>query len=128
MKFYGVKIPEWFIKFYKNIDIVVSPNKVDDLSENVPNDLCTQAMLNQVLVMCTDTKNASIEFDDKKNYIRIKLEAKDIAEKIKKLYKQPKEIIEIAKRGQKKAYKNYCYETQMYPRYNLIRKIASKRR
>ncbi len=128
MKFYGVKIPEWFIKFYKNIDIVVSPNKVDELSENVPNDLCTQAMLNQVLVMCTDTKNTSTDFEDKKDYIRIKIEAKDIAEKIEKLYKQPKEIMEIAKRGQKKAYKNYCYETQMYPRYNLIRKIASKRR
>lgn len=128
MEFYGVKIPEWFIKFYKNIDIVVSPNKVYDLSENIPNDLCTQAMLNQVLVMCTDTKNTSTEFIDNKHYIKIEAQAEDLAKKIERLYKSPRDIIEISKNGQKKANKDYNYETQMFPRYNLIRKIASKGR
>lgn len=128
IKFYGVKIPEWFIKFYKNIDIVISPNRVDNFAENIPNDLCVQAMLNEVLVMCRDTEKTCTKFIDGENYIKIGTDAREISKKIEELYNEPRKIIDIAKRAQKKANKFYSYETQMFPRYNLIRKILSKGR
>lgn len=130
IKFYGIKTSDWLHDFYKNMDIIISPNRPFKLSEGsfdgFPTGSCTEAMISGVTLLCTDELKLNIKFKDKKDLIIIKPEASDIIEKIEELYNNPKQIINIAKNGRNKANQIYARENQLEPRIGLIKKVAKK--
>ena len=130
IKFYGIRPSDWLREFYKNMDIIISPNRPYILSkgsfDGFPTGSCTEAMINGVALLCTDELNLNMEFVDKKELLIIKPETTDILEKVENLYNNPNQIIEIAKKGRKKALNVYSKKNQLNKRINLIRKVAKK--
>lgn len=130
INFYGIKPSNWLHEFYKNMDIIVSPNKPFILSEGsfdgFPTGSCTEAMISGVALLCTDELKLNVKFKDKKDLIIIKPESSDIVKKIEELYNNPDKIIKIAKNGRKKASKLYSINKQLKTRINLIKKSAKK--
>lgn len=128
--FYGIKKSEWLVEFYKNMDIMISPNRPFILAEGAfdgfPTASCTEAMINGVLLLCTDELNLNIKFEDKEDLIIIKPEVKNIVREVEDLYKNPEKIKEMTKNGRVTAKKIYSEKNQLKPRINLIKRVAKK--
>lgn len=130
IKFYGIQTSEWLRDFYKNMDLILSPNRPFQLSkgsfDGFPTGACTEAMINGVVLLCTDELKQNIKFEDKKDLIIIKPEVSNIVETIEDLYHNPYKIIEIARQGRKRAKDIYKKESQIKPRIKLIKKVAKQ--
>ena len=110
------------------MDVIISPNRPFKLSkgsfDGFPTGSCTEAMINKVVLMCSDELKLNTKFEDGKEIIIIKTETDDIVEKVENLYKNPNKIVEIANNGRKKALKVYSKRNQILPRIKAIRKEA----
>lgn len=130
IKFYGIKDSKWLKDFYANMDIIVSPNRPFKLGKGTfdgfPTGSCTEAMINGVMLLCTDELKLNVKFKNNKDLIIIKPDVNDIRRTIENLYKNPKKITKIAERGKNKAKKIYSKESQIMPRINLIKGIFMK--
>lgn len=128
IKFYGIQSSEELINLYKNMDVIISPNRPFKLSkgsfDGFPTGSCTEAMINKVVLMCSDELKLNTKFEDGKEIIIIKTETDDIVEKVENLYKNPNKIVEIANNGRNKALKVYSKRNQILPRIKAIRKEA----
>ena len=128
IKFYGIQSSEELINLYKNMDVIISPNRPFKLSkgsfDGFPTGSCTEAMINKVVLMCSDELKLNTKFEDGKEIIIIKTETDDIVEKVENLYKNPNKIVEIANNGRKTALKVYSKRNQILPRIKAIRKEA----
>lgn len=128
--FYGVRTSDWLKDFYKNMDIIVSPTRPFVLSEGsfdgFPTGACTEAMINEVLLLCSDELKLNIRFKDKNEIVIIENKTEDIVNKLKYYYNNRKELLKIAKRGSKKARKIYSYKKQITRRIKLINSVAKK--
>ena len=109
IKFYGIKDSKWLKDFYANMDIIVSPNRPFKLGKGTfdgfPTGSCTEAMINGVMLLCTDELKLNVKFKNNKDLIIIKPDVNDIRRTIENLYKNPKKITKIAERGKNKAKK-----------------------
>ena len=130
IKFYGIKDSKWLKNFYANMDIIVSPNRPFKFGKGTfdgfPTGSCTEAMINGVMLLCTDELKLNVKFKNNKDLIIIKPDVNDIRRTIENLYKNPKKITKIAERGKNKAKKIYSKESQIMPRINLIKGIFMK--
>ena len=112
------------------MDIIVSPNRPFKLGKGTfdgfPTGSCTEAMINGVMLLCTDELKLNVKFKNNKDLIIIKPDVNDIRRTIENLYKNPKKITKIAERGKNKAKKIYSKESQIMPRINLIKGIFMK--
>lgn len=130
IKFYGVKPSSWFLDFYKDKDLIVSPNRPFVLSDGsfdgFPLTCSVEAMLNGVAVFCTDDLSLNEEFIDGKDLIIIKHDANDILNKVQQYYKKPDSLLLISKNGRSAALKNYSYKKQLAPRIKLIKEELKK--
>lgn len=130
IKFYGIQTSDWLRSFYKNMDLILSPNRPFQLSkgsfDGFPTGACTEAMINGVVLLCTDELKQNMKFKDKEDLIIIKPEVSNIIETIEYLYHNPYKIIEIARQGRKKAKDIYKKESQIKPRIELIKKVAKQ--
>lgn len=130
IKFYGIKDSKWLKNFYANMDIIVSPNRPFKLGKGTfdgfPTGSCTEAMINGVLLLCTDELKLNVKFKNNKDLIIIKPDVNNVRKKIENLYKNPKKIMKIAENGKKKAKNIYSKESQIIPRINLIKEIFIK--
>lgn len=130
IKFYGIQTSEWLCDCYKNMDLIISPNRPFQLSkgsfDGFPTGACTEAMINGVVLLCTDELKQNIKFEDKKDLIIIKPKVSNIIQTIEELYHNPYKIIEIAKQGRNKAKVIYAKESQIKPRIRLIKEVAKQ--
>lgn len=130
IKFYGIKPSDWLRNFYKEMDIIISPNRPFILSkgsfDGFPTGSCTEAMVNGVLLICTDELNLNVKFKNRKNLIIIKPTIEDIVREVEMLYSSPNKLTNIAKCGQEKCKKIYSEESQVTPRIKLIKRIAKR--
>lgn len=130
IKFYGIRDSKWLKNFYTNIDMIVSPNRPFKLGKGTfdgfPTGSCTEAMINGVLLLCTDELNLNVKFKNKKDLIIIKPDINSVSKKIESLYRNPKKIIKIAENGKEKTKIIYSKENQIIPRINLIKEIFMK--
>lgn len=130
IKFYGIKTSKWLKNFYQDMDIIVSPNRPFILSKGAfdgfPTGSCTEAMINGVLLICTDELDLNVKFENQKDLILIKPEIDDILENVENLYNNPEKIVEIANNGKEKAKEIYSKENQIEPRINIIKNVAKK--
>ena len=130
IEFYGIQTSEELINIYRNIDIILSPNRPFQLSkgsfDGFPTGSCTEAMINKVALMCSDELKLNTKFEDGKEIIIIKTDTGDIIKKIESLYKKPSKIIEISNNGREKALEVYSKNNQILPRIQTIKKEAKK--
>ena len=128
IKFYGVKNPEWFSSFYKDMDIILSPNisgKIRKGSfDGFPTSSCLEAGLNGVAIFCTDPLNLNENrFINNKDIVIIKHDSEDICKKITYYYEHYDKLKELANNGRKKIADIYSYENQIIPRIKLLNNI-----
>lgn len=130
INFYGIRDSKWLKEFYADMDIILSPNRPFKLGKGTfdgfPTGSCTEAMINGVLLLCTDELKLNVKFKNKKDLIIIKPNVKNVVKVIEKLYKNPPRIIKIAEKGKKKTKIIYSKENQIMPRIKLIKEIYMK--
>lgn len=130
IKFYGIKPSEWLRNFYSNMDLIVSPNRPFVLNkgsfDGFPTGSCTEAMINGVVLLCSDELKLNIKFKNETDLIIIKPDVTCIVEKIEYLYKNPEKILEISRNGRNKTLKIYSKKKQINPRIKLIKKVGQK--
>lgn len=131
--FYGKINKQSFDEFFKDKDIILSPNRPNVLNngafDGFPTASCTEAGLREVVMMCSDELSMHETFyKNNEDLIIIKNDENDIIEKIKYLYNNYTELIRIAENGRKRILKLYDFNSQMLPRINLINSILKKER
>ena len=128
--FYGPQTTEWFSEFYKDKDILLSPNRSNQLTKGAfdgfPTGTAVEAMLHKVMLLATDELRQNILFKDKKDLVLIKPEVSDIVNKVEYYYNNPKEIKEVSNSGYNVVKENYSYEKQVVARINILKEELEK--
>jgi glycosyltransferase involved in cell wall biosynthesis len=125
--YYGVQEQEWFDEFYKDKDIILSPNIPGRISigsfDGFPTASCTDAGIRKVAIFCTDQLNLNNGyFIDGEEIVIIKYDVANIIEKISYYYDHPEKLRSICEKGYTRIKDIYSYEKQIRPRIDLITK------
>lgn len=124
ISFYGVKSFSWFKEFYRDKDIILSPNIPFKLGpgcfDGFPLTCVLDAMCNEVAAFCCDELKSNIFYTDKKDMVFIKHDIDDIIDKIEFYYNNYELLRKLAEEGKNTTKKNYSYEAQLKPRIKVI--------
>lgn len=127
--FYGYKKFEELQPIFKNMDIIISPNKSFVLNggsfDGFPLGTVIEAVLNGVLAIVSDDLNQNKTFKTDKDLIIIKSDCFEIEKKLIELIENPDRIIEIASNGRLKFQKEYTNDVQMKYRLDLLNEIIN---
>jgi glycosyltransferase involved in cell wall biosynthesis len=125
IKFYGLKEPIFLRKFYKNMDILLSPNRPFKLFkgnfDGFP--LGIDSLFCGVCGFVSDELKMNTCFTNKKNIILIPLEPELISNKIMFYYKNLNKLYNISKEGQKLTQRIYDPKYQTKKRLEFLKKI-----
>jgi glycosyltransferase involved in cell wall biosynthesis len=127
IKFYGTQKTEWFDEFYKDKDIILSPNvpfKIYDGSfDGFPTGSCIDAGLRETAIFCTDELllNSGF-FVDGEEIVIIPHDARQVGDIIESYYQNPEKIKRIAEKGCQKIKELYSFDAQISPRINILKK------
>lgn len=124
--FYGLKNQEWFNEFYKNIDIIISPNINNKIGtgwfDGFPTGCVLEAMLQGVVAICTDPLRLNgTNFEKDKEMIIVEHDSYEVVEKVEYLMLNFHEIKNISIAGYHKANKLFSFEKQILPRLELLK-------
>jgi len=122
--FYGLQNSEWFDSFYKDKDIILSPNIPFTLAngafDGFPTASCTEAGLRNVAILCTDILQLNEKFKDGDDILIIPHDSDKIVDTITHLYSNPEIIKKIAENGSLKIRDLYSFDNQIYPRIKIL--------
>lgn len=131
ISFYGPQVSEWFDKFYKDKDLILSPNIPFKLKKGAfdgfPTGCCTDAGLHKVAMFCTDELNLNTKFENGKEIIIIPHDAQKITQIIEKYYHNPTELRNISETGYLKLKYIYSSENQIKPRITILKDLINGR-
>jgi glycosyltransferase involved in cell wall biosynthesis len=124
LTFYGQRHQDWFDEFYRDKDIILSPNKPFTLLpgtfDGFPTASCTEAGLRKVAIFCTDILMLNMKFTDRKDIVIIQPDVLDIVETIMYYYENPAELRAVAENGFRRIRTVYNFENQISPRIQII--------
>ena len=125
ISFYGNQNIEWFDNFYKDKDIILSPNIPNKIYagsfDGFPTGSCTDAGLKRTAIFCTDVLSLNNgRFLDGKEIVIISHDSGEIVEVITNYYLNPPALRSIGENGYSKIKKLYCYESQISPRLQIL--------
>ena len=127
--FHGQIANQKLSEFYKDMDIILSPNSSNVLRKGAfdgfPTGSCIEAGLNGVAIFATDDLNQNIYFEDKKDILIISKEPAEIAEKILEYHRDRLSLKEIAVNGCLKIKSLYNSDAQLEPRLMEIKRIIA---
>ena len=125
MTFYGKRNMEWFDEFYRDKDIILSPNLPSAVSagsfDGFPTGSCVDAGLRKTALFCTDELKLNTRFIDGQEIVIIPHNIGQIVETIEKYYKNPQKLKEIAENGCLKIKDVYSFKSQLLPRIKLLK-------
>lgn len=125
IKFYGSLTSDKFDGFFKEMDIILSPNMSMTFLggiDSVLSNHCIEAGARGVAIFATDEFNAAKNrFTDGEDIVLVKPDASDIVAKIECYYAAPEELRTIGERSAQSIRTRYCSEMQMAPRIDLLR-------
>ncbi|MBU3112293.1 glycosyltransferase family 4 protein [Clostridium lacusfryxellense] len=129
--FYGIQLPNWFDEFYRDKDIILSPNIPGMLSkgsfDGFPTASCTDAGLCKTAIFCTDPLNLNnSHFIDTEQIVIIEKDAVKIIEKIEYYYSNPEKLRNICENGYIAIKDLYGYDSQIAPRIKLLKNEMEK--
>ncbi len=130
--FYGKRDTEWFNDFYKDKDIILSPNIPKTMYpgsfDGFPTGSCVDAGLRKTAIFCTDELNLNKkvfsegnEFVEDKEIVIIPHDAVRITSIIESHYHDPKKLKTISENGSLRLKQLFGFEAQILPRINLLR-------
>jgi glycosyltransferase involved in cell wall biosynthesis len=124
--FYGKRDMAWFDEFYKDKDIILSPNIPSKISEGAfdgfPTGACVDAGLRQTALFCTDELKQNTHFVDGAQIVIIPHDAAQVANIIEDYYRDPQKLRVLAENGCRRIREVYSFEAQILPRINLLKK------
>lgn len=130
IKFYGYQKFEDLSTIYKNMDVLVSPNKPFILGKGAfdgfPLGTVVEATFNGVVSLITDELNQNSVFITNEDLIIIESKSSSIEKEIIALIEQPEKLYLVSKKGREKFMEVYSNEIQMKPRIELLKKEISK--
>ncbi|MBW9173896.1 class I SAM-dependent methyltransferase [Clostridium estertheticum] len=124
--FYGIQLPNWFDEFYKDKDIVISPNIPGMIYtgsfDGFPTASCTDAGLCKTAIFCTDPLelNNSL-FKDGEQIVIIEHNISRIIKKIEYYYSNPEELRNVGESGYDLIKNLYGFDSQIAPRIKLLK-------
>ncbi len=122
--FYGNQQIEWFNEFYKNVDLILSPNQSSMIYngsfDGFPTGCCVDAGLRKTAVLCTDELHLNNQFIDGEEIVIILHDTSEIVRIIDDLYHDPARLKEIGEKGVLAFKRIYSYESQVYSRINVL--------
>lgn len=131
IEFKGHLFTNELYEFYKNQDVIVSPNEPFKLSpgnfDGFPTGCCIEASLAGVAVVCTDVLKLNEVYDENREIMICKPEPASVYECIKKLIDNPVFFKNIAKAGQAKSRELFNPYVQIRSRADLIDKFSKSR-
>jgi len=128
INFHGILSTMQLKKLYQDMDIIISPTRPFILNkgsfDGFPTASSTEAMLNKVLLITTDTlKLNQNNFKEDEELIIVEPSKDEIIKKINMLYNNPKLLKQISYKGYKKAKKIYSYKNQIGRRIKIIKNV-----
>jgi glycosyltransferase involved in cell wall biosynthesis len=128
--FYGYQNFESLGPIYKNMDVLISPNKPFVLGKGAfdgfPLGTVVEAVLNGVVVLITDELKQNNIFIPDVDLILIKSEIYSIKKEIIDLIDFPEKLYSISEKGKEKFIEVYSNKIQMLPRTILLQNEVSK--
>ncbi len=133
IEYYGVQEQDWFDRFYRDKDIILSPNIDNKISsggfDGFPTGAVTDASLRKVAMFVTDPLSLNEgRFKDGEEIVLIRHNALDIVEKISYYINHPDGLKKICERGYDKSNALYSFDKQMKPRLRLLRNAMKNAR
>lgn len=131
IKYYGVRGQDWFDTFYKDKDIMLSPNINSKIFEGsfdgFPTGAATDASLRKVAMFVTDPlKLNDNHFVDGNEIVIIKHDVSDIVSKIKHYIDNPEKLQSICEAGYKKTNTLYSCDAQIRPRLRVLKRALKE--
>ncbi len=123
--FYGSHPQEWFEEFYRDKDIILSPN-VNNLLfsgsfDGFPTGCVTDAALRKTAMLLTDPLSLNNgRFIDGKELVIIQHSVEDAVNKIEEYIKVPEKLSAIAEEGYKRVKALYDRSSQITPRISML--------
>jgi hypothetical protein len=133
IRFYGLQTAHWFEEFYRDKDIILSPNIPFQLLDGgafdgFPTGCCTDAALHTVAIFCTDELNLNVRFTDREDIVLIPHDTSQIVEIVSFYCDHPSELQSVAEKGRDKVREIYSYENQIAPRIRILTELIKKER
>lgn len=124
--FYGNRDMEWFDEFYKDKDIILSPNIPFMIAEGTfdgfPTGACVDAGLRKTALFCADELHQNTPFVDGEEIVIIPHDVRRVTDIIESYYQNPDKIRTIAENGCRKIKHIYSFEAQIQSRINILKK------
>lgn len=133
IRFYGLQTAQWFHEFYRDKDIILSPNVPFALLEGgafdgFPTGCCTDASLHSVAMFCTDLLDLNVRFTDREDIVLIPHDTDRIVETIAYYCERPSELQSVAEKGRNRVREIYSYENQIAPRIRILTELINEER
>lgn len=129
--FYGYQNFESLGAIYKNMDVLISPNKPFVLGKGAfdgfPLGTVVEAVLNGVVVLISDQLKQNNVFVPDVDLILIESEINSIKKEIIGLINSPEKLYSILEKGKEKFLEVYSNEIQMLPRIILLQDEISQK-
>jgi glycosyltransferase involved in cell wall biosynthesis len=128
--FYGPRPTEWFDEFYRDKDIILSPNRPSAIFpgafDGFPTGTCVDAGLRRTAVFCSDPLDLNTHFEDGEEIVVVPLDAAKTTAILERHYREPQRLARLADRGCRKMRRLYSLEAQMGPRLALLRREIAR--
>lgn len=122
--FYGTRHIAWFDEFYRDKDIILSPNVPSKIFEGsfdgFPTGACVDAALRTTAIFAADELHLNTHFVDGVDLVIVPHDAARAAGIIEKYYRDPAGLKAIAENGCRTARRLYSYGAQMAPRISSL--------
>ena len=133
INFYGLQCSDFFLKFYRDKDIICSPNKPFILFpgayDGFPLGTCCDAMSQHVACFMSDELKCNQgRYVNKVDAEILPPDADAYAKRIEYYIDNPSKLIEMAENGAKKVKKFHSYEAEIAPRIDLMKKLIEEER
>lgn len=130
IEFYGYQKFENLESIFKEIDVIISPNKSFVLGkgsfDGFPLGTVVEAVLNGVLAIVSDDLNQNVNFINNEDLIITESTSALIEKVLTDLIDKPERMLEISNKGKLKFQKIYSNTTQMKPRIELLQNLIKE--
>lgn len=128
IEFHGSLEPEQFDGFFREMDIIMSPNISGKIFpgafDGFPTASCTEAGLRGTAIFATDEfGSGNGRFTDGQDIVLIEYDLAHIVSKVEKYYSHPAELKAVGERGRHRIQDLYSYQSQMVPRIRILREL-----
>jgi glycosyltransferase involved in cell wall biosynthesis len=124
-QFYGTQPLSFFSSFFKEIDLIVSPNRPDGIGrgffDGFPLASSVMGGLHEVPMLLSDEKKQNFFLEDQKDFLLIKPDINSVVKGIQYLINHPEILPVMGANGRDKIAEVHSYENQIKRRLEIIK-------